>query len=179
MTDLEKLKYPVGRLQRVATPLDRATRETHLRTLDELPARFRSLAGGLSDRQLETPYRPGGWTIRQVVHHVPDSHMNAYVRTKLAATEEAPTIRTYEEQLWAELPEAKSGPVALSLDLLEALHRRWLVFLRSQADADLQRTYIHKDLGRVTLDEAIALYAWHSRHHTAHIEQALASLSTA
>jgi len=174
MTDLERLKYPIGRLQRTATPLDRATREAHLRTLDELPARFRSLAGGLSDRQLETPYRPGGWTIRQVVHHVPDSHMNAYVRMKLAATEEAPAIRTYEEQLWAELPEAKSGPVAMSLDLLEALHRRWLVFLRSQSDADLQRTYVHKDFGRVALDEAIAMYAWHSRHHTAHIEQALA-----
>lgn len=174
MTDLEQLKYPIGKLPRTATPLDRATRDRHLRTLEELPARLRSLVSGLSDRQLDTPYRPGGWTIRQVVHHVPESHMNAYIRTKLAATEESPTVRTYEEQLWAELPDAKSGPVAMSLDLLEAIHRRWLAFLRSQSEADLQRVFLHKEWGRVTIDEAVAMYAWHSRHHTAHIEQALA-----
>lgn len=104
MTDIETLKYPIGKMPRVQTPLDRATREAHLRTLEDLPARFRSLVAGLTDRQLDTPYRPGGWTVRQVVHHVPDSHMNAYIRMKLAATEDAPTIRTYEEQLWAELP---------------------------------------------------------------------------
>src|SRR5690349_6979435 len=108
MTDLERLKYPIGRLERVATPLDRATRATHLQTIENLPSRFRSLVAGLNDAQLDTPYRPGGWTIRQVVHHVPDSHMNAYIRMKLAATEESPTVRTYEEQLWAELPEARS-----------------------------------------------------------------------
>ena len=106
MTDLETLKYPIGRFQRSAPPLTRGVRDSCLATIEQLPERFRSLAGNLTDSQLETPYRPGGWTIRQVVHHVPDSHMNAYVRTKLAATEEAPTIRTYEEQLWAELPEA-------------------------------------------------------------------------
>ena len=174
MPDIEKLKYPVGRLTRTATPLDRATREQHLRTLEELPARFRVLAGGLGDAQLDTPYRPGGWTIRQVVHHVPDSHMNAYVRMKLAATEDAPTILTYEEQLWAELPDARSGPVAMSLDLLEALHRRWLAFLRAYPEPNLQRPFVHKEWGTVTIDEAIAMYAWHSRHHTAHVEQALA-----
>jgi len=100
--------------------------------------------------------------------------MNAYIRTKLAATEESPTVRTYEEQLWAELPDAKSGPVAMSLDLLEAIHRRWLAFLRSQSEADLQRVFLHKEWGRVPIDEAVAMYAWHSRHHAAHIEQALA-----
>lgn len=173
MTDLEKLKYPIGRLTRVATPLDRATRESHLRTLDDLPLRLRTLVGGLDEAQLETPYRPGGWTIRQVVHHVPDSHMNAYVRMKLAATEESPAIRTYEEQLWAELPEARSGPVALSLDLLAALHRRWIAFLRALPEPMLQRPFLHKEWGAVPIDEAIAMYAWHSRHHTAHIEQAL------
>ena len=173
MTDLETLKYPIGRFQRTAPPLTPGVRDSCLQTIEQLPARFRSLAGNLTDSQLETSYRPGGWTIRQVVHHVPDSHMNAYVRTKLAATEEAPTIRTYEEQLWAELPEAKSGPVAMSLDLLEAVHRRWLAFLRSLAEPDLQRAFVHKEWGHVTIDEAIAMYAWHSRHHTAHIEQAL------
>jgi DinB superfamily len=173
MPDLETLKYPVGKLQRVETPLDRATREAHLKTIEELPARMRALVAGLNDAQLDTPYRPGGWTIRQVVHHVPDSHLNAYIRMKLAATEESPTVRTYEEQLWAELPEAKSGPVAMSLDLLEALHRRWIAFLRSQSEADLQRPFLHKEWGRVTIDEAVAMYAWHCQHHAAHIEQAL------
>ena len=174
MTDIETLKYPVGKMPRVATPLDRATREQHLRTLEELPARFRSLAGSLTDPQLDTPYRPGGWTIRQVVHHVPESHMNAYVRMKLAATEESPTVRTYEEQLWAELPDGKSAPVVMSLDLLEAVHRRWLTFLRTYPESHLQRAFVHPAWGRVTIDEAISMYAWHSRHHTAHIEQALA-----
>jgi DinB superfamily len=174
MTDLESLKYPIGRWQRSAVPLDQATRDRDFRTLEELPARFRSLVGGLTESRLETPYRPGGWTIRQVVHHVPDSHMNAYIRMKLAATEESPTIRTYEQQLWAELPDSKTGPVDMSLNLLGAIHRRWLAFLRSQSPADLQRVFVHKDWGPITIDEAISQYAWHSRHHTAHIEQALA-----
>ena len=174
MTDLDKLRYPVGRLERVKTPLDRQTLSGHIKTLDDLPARFRSLTSGLTDAQLETPYRPGGWTIRQVVHHVPDSHMNAYIRMKLAATEDAPVVKTYEEQLWAELPEAKSGPIELSLALLEALHRRWVVYLRHLDDSDVAKTFTHAEWGRVRVDEAIAMYAWHSRHHTAHIQQALA-----
>jgi hypothetical protein len=174
MTDIEMLKYPVGKMPRVQTPLDRGTREQHLRTLDDLPSRFRSLVSGLSEAQLEMPYRPGGWTIRQVVHHVPDSHMNAYVRMKLAATEEAPTIRTYEEQLWAELPDGKSAPVEISLALLDAVHRRWLTFLRTYPETNLQRVFVHPAWGPVTIDEGIAMYAWHARHHTAHIEQALA-----
>src|SRR5215470_6105201 len=139
MDPLEKLKYPVGRMERPATPLDRTTRDRYLETIEQLPARMRSLVSGLSDAQLDTPYRPGGWTVRQVVHHVPESHMNAYVRMKLAATEDAPAIRTYEEQLWAELPEAKTGPVEMSLDLLDAVHRRWLAFLRSLGETELQR----------------------------------------
>src|SRR3989440_12938983 len=131
MPDLEQLKYPVGKLQRVSTPLDRATRAACLDTIEQLPARFRSLVSGLNDAQLATPYRPGGWTIRQVVHHVPDSHMNAYIRTKLAITEDNPRITTYEEQLWAEFPEAKTGAIEVSLTLLDALHRRWVAFLRA------------------------------------------------
>ena len=103
MDDVEKLRYPVGRLPRAKTPLDRDTRRAHLETIEQLPSRIRSLVGGLTEAQLDTPYRPGGWTIRQVVHHLPDSHMNAYVRMKLAATEDAPTVKTYEEALWAEL----------------------------------------------------------------------------
>ena len=171
--ELEKLRYPVGRFERLAQPLDHAARRIHMKTIEDTPARFRSLVSGLSDAQLETPYRPGGWTIRQVVHHVPDSHLNAYIRMKLAATEDTPTIRTYEEQRWAELPEARSGPVQMSLDLLDALHRRWLAFMSRLTDAEWARAFAHPEWGRVTIDEAVAMYAWHSRHHAAHIEQAL------
>jgi hypothetical protein len=173
VTDLEALRYPVGRLPRATGPVDRPTRDAAIATIDALPARFRSLVAGLTDGQLDTPYRPGGWTIRQVVHHVPDSHMNAYIRMKLAVTEDNPRITTYEEQLWAEFPEAKHGPVEVSLTLLDALHRRWVAFLRALSDADFRRTFEHKEWGRVAVDESVSMYAWHSRHHTAHIEQAL------
>ena len=172
MTDLEKLRYPVGKFERLTQPLDRATREAHIATIEGAPARFRSLAGGLTDAQLETPYRPGGWTIRQVIHHVPDSHMNAYIRTKLAVTEENPRITTYEEQIWAELPEAKHGAIEVSLTLLDALHRRWVAFLRALPETDFRKTYQHKEWGAVPVEEAIAMYAWHCRHHAAHVEQA-------
>ena len=174
MIDPETLRYPVGKFERATTPLDRATRETHFVTIEQLPARFRGLVGGLSEPQLETPYRPGGWTIRQVVHHVPESHMNAYVRIKLALTEDAPIIKTYEEQLWAELPDVRACPVDVSLRLLEALHQRWVVLLRALSDSDFSKVFTHKEWGRVTIDETVAMYAWHCRHHTAHIEGALA-----
>jgi DinB family protein len=174
MSDLEQLRYPVGKAPRIKE-LDRETRARLIDTIAETPARFRSLVAGLSDAQLDTPYRPGGWTIRQVVHHVPDSHMNAYIRMKLALTEETPTIRPYEEDRWAELPEAKSGPVDMSLTLLDALHRRWVALLRALPEADFRKTYTHPDLGVVSLDEAIGLYEWHCRHHAAHIENGIRS----
>ena len=173
MTDVEQLRYPIGKAPRVAE-LDAATRTRMIDSIADSPARYRSLVAGLSDAQLDTPYRPGGWTIRQVVHHVPDSHMNAYIRTKLALTEDTPAIRTYLEDRWAELPVAKSGPVEMSLALLAALHQRWVTFLRALPNADFARTFNHPDWGPVTIDGAIALYEWHCRHHAAHIEQALA-----
>ncbi|HEV3140060.1 MAG TPA: putative metal-dependent hydrolase [Vicinamibacterales bacterium] len=173
MTDLDKLRYPVGPLPRAATPLDKKTRQAHLETLEQTPARIRALVSGLTDRQLDTPYRPGGWTVRQVVHHLPDSHMNAYIRHKLAVTEEMPAVKTYHEDRWAELPEAKSAPVDFSVALLDALHRRWVAFLRALPEAELQKAFSHPEWKRVTVDESIAMYAWHCRHHTAHIEQAL------
>jgi DinB superfamily len=173
VTDVETLRYPVGKFERVTPPLDRATRAALVKTIEDTPARFRALAGGLADAQLDTPYRPGGWTIRQVVHHVPESHMNAYIRMKLAVTEDSPAIKTYEEQLWAELPDAKSAPAELSLSLLEALHRRWVLFLRNLSNDDYARTFKHPEWGTVTIDDAVALYAWHCRHHLAHVEQAL------
>src|SRR5438445_844474 len=127
---MSDLRYPIGGLERVAT-LAPAQRRECIEQIAAVPAQLRRAVTGLDDGQLDTPYRPGGWTVRQVIHHVPDSHMNAYVRMKLAITEDAPAIRGYEEARWAELPEAKSGPVAMSLDLLAALHRRWVTFLRS------------------------------------------------
>src|SRR5471032_2886304 len=169
MTDLEQLRFPVGRFERLKAPLDHETRARHIETIAQTPATFSSLVAGRTDAQLETPYRTGGWTVRQVVHHVPDSHMNAYIRMKFAITEDAPAIKAYDEAKWAELPEAKTGPTEVSVALLEALHRRWVMFLRALSDADFSKAYVHPELGRVTLDEAVALYAWHSRHHTAHI----------
>ena len=172
MTDLEQLRYPIGKAPRVAE-LDAAKRQQMIDSIAATPAHYRALVAGLSDAQLDTPYRPGGWTVRQVVHHVPDSHMNAYIPTKLAVTEDTPAIRTYMEARWAELPEAKSGPVDISLALLDALHRRWVTFLRALPDADCARTFNHPEWGQVTIDGAIALYEWHGRHHAAHIELGL------
>ena len=171
--DIEKLRYPVGPLQRIKAPLDAATRAGHIAIIEEAPSRFRSLVDGLSDAQLDTPYRPGGWTVRQVIHHIPDSHMNAYVRMKLAATEESPTVKTYEESRWAELPEARSGRVEMSLALIEALHQRWVAFLRALPEAHLRRAFMHAEWGKVTIEESITMYSWHCRHHAAHIAGAL------
>lgn len=173
MTDLETLRYPIGRFARPSAPLDAAARAACIETLEQTPARIRALVDNLSDAQVDVPYRPGGWTIRQVVHHVPDSHLNAYIRMKWAMTEDEPTIKVYEEQLWGELPDSKSASVDISVALLAALHRRWTTFLRLLPDAAFERAFIHPEWKRMTIGEALALYAWHARHHTAHIEQGL------
>lgn len=162
------LRYPVGPYVRTPRP-DAAARATALDDLAALPERLAAAVAGLDDTQLDTPYRPGGWTVRQVVHHVPDSHVNAYVRTKLIATEPHPPLKTYEEKAWADLADARDRPIAISLVLLSALHERWLVFLHSLDAGALARTGAHPDWGDVSLDEMIQLYAWHSRHHVAHI----------
>jgi len=174
MEDLERLRYPVGRYVRPAAALDAATRIECINEIEELPAVMRSLVSKLDDVQLDKPYRPGGWTIRQVVHHVPDSHMNMYTRMKLAVTENAPTIKPYNEDSWAQLEDGRTAPVEISLDLLDALHRRWVVFLRSLKEADFERTFIHPEMkGPVPLYQGLALYAWHGQHHAAHIRNAL------
>jgi hypothetical protein len=173
MSDLEQLRYPVGRFERLKAPLDRAARDRHIETIAQAPATLRALTAGRSDVELDTPSRPQGWTVRQVVHHVPDSHMNAYIRMKFAVTEDAPAIKAYDEAKWAELPEARTGPPEMSIALLDALHRRWLMFLRGLSDADFAKVYVHPELGRVPLDEALALYAWHCRHHAGHIRKGL------
>jgi uncharacterized damage-inducible protein DinB len=130
---------------------------------------MRAAVAGLNEEQLDTAYRPEGWTVRQVVHHVPESHLTSYIRFKLALTEEEPVVKTYFEDRWAKLDDARQAPIALSLDLLDALHGRWIWFLRSLKQEDFQRTYRHPELGTVTLDKAAALYAWHGPHHVAQI----------
>ena len=162
------LRYPVGKFHRPET-LSAEERRASIDTIADAPARLRAAIAGLDAAQLDTPYRPGGWTVRQVVHHVPDSHMNAYVRFKLAATEDEPTIKTYEEARWAELADAKSAPIEPSLALLENLHKRWVLFLRAIAPEDWSRKFRHPELGTMTLEQNLALYAWHSRHHVAHL----------
>src|SRR5437870_5448080 len=145
INDLDKLRYPIGRFERLNGQLDASARAALIGDIEQAPAILRGLVTGLNESQLDTPYRPGGWTVRQVIHHVPDSHMNAYVRMKLAVTEDAPAIRGYEEARWAELPEAKTAPVAMSLDLLAALHRRWVTFLRSLVESEFRKVYVHPE----------------------------------
>lgn len=169
MTDLERRRYPVGREPAETAPLDAAQRAALIDVLEQTPAALRALVDGLADAQLETRYRPEGWTIRQVIHHLADSHMNAYVRMKLAATEDAPAVVTYEESLWAELPDGKSAPVGVSIDLLDALHRRWTAFLRALPDDGFRRSYTHPAHGAVSIERALRMYAWHCHHHTAHV----------
>jgi hypothetical protein len=166
----DDLRYPVGRFV-APTAVSAADRKGFIDVITELPARMRAAVAGLDEAQLDTPYRPDGWTVRQVVHHVPDSHMNAYVRFRLALTEDNPVIRPYHEARWAELPDAHGGPVAMSLNLLDALHARWVLLLGLMRDTDFVRTYRHPEQpGRsIPLSEVLAMYAWHSRHHLAHI----------
>jgi len=166
MTD--DLRYPVGRFTQV-TPTD-DVRRASLAELDALPRTMRDAVAGLTDRQLDTPYRPGGWTVRQVVHHVPDSHLNAYVRLKLALTEDTPTIKPYDESAWAGLADSRM-PVEPSLALLESVHARWVALVRAMARDEFSRTFRHPEYpdGPLTLDWLLQQYAWHSRHHVAHI----------
>ena len=177
MTDLERARYPIGRFQRCAGPLDRPQRARLIDEIARAPSEIRSLVEQLTEAQLETRYRVDGWTIRQVVHHVPDSHMNSYVRMKLAVTESTPPrITAYDEARWAELADA-TLPVSVSLDLLTALHIRWVRFLRSLSNEDFSRSYLHPELGAFPLYDALALYAWHGQHHAAHIANALERVS--
>jgi len=165
MTDL---RYPIGPF----TPPTNVTpdqRRAFIETIARTPALLRAAVEGLDEDQLDTPYRPGGWTVRQVVHHVPDSHLNAYMRLKLALTETAPTIRPYNEAAWALLADSGVVPVEVSLVLLESLHRRWVGLLRSLKDDDFASEYVHPESGRHTVDHLLGLYAWHGPHHVAHI----------
>ncbi len=168
-TTLEVMKYPIGKFSRPAesTPELRAA---SIETLRQLPRALRKAVEGLNEQQLDTPYREGGWTVRQTVHHLADSHMNSYVRFKLALTEDWPAITAYDEAAWAELPDSVRLPVEVSLAMIDVLHARWVALLESMSEEQfLERGYVHPKSGRQSLALALGIYDWHSRHHTAHI----------
>jgi hypothetical protein len=170
MTSESSLRYPIGGFKRAEsfTPEERTAAMEGIR---QLPQTLRSALAAFSEGQLETPYRPDGWTVRQLVHHVADSHMNAYTRVRLALTEDWPTISDYKEDRWAELADARTAAVSPSLDLLQALHIRWVRLFTSLDEQDWKRGYTHPENGRQSVEQAVILYDWHGRHHTAHITQ--------
>ena len=164
MTDL---RFPLGEFS-LPGRLSRDDREPCISDVGEAPSRLRAAVSGLVDRQLDTQYRPDGWTVRQVVHHLPDSHMNSYIRLKLALTEDVPTVRTYDEAAFARLPDT-AGPIEPSLKLLEQLHERWVYLWRILSDEQWKRRLYHPELGEMGVEELLAFYAWHGKHHVAHI----------
>ncbi len=163
-------RFPIGKFHFDGPPTE-AQRAQLIANIEQAPAALREAVKGLSPQQLDTPYREGGWTVRQVVHHVPDSHMNAYVRYKLALTEDDPTIKPYAEDRWARLADSQSTPVEVSLTLLDSLHGRWVRLLRSLKPDDWKRTFRHPELGSVSLEKNLVLYSWHGGHHVAHITE--------
>ena len=167
MTEPNDLRYPIGRFN-AAEAATKTARAANLEALRLAPEKLRAAVSGLGDAQLDTPYREGGWTVRQVVHHLADSHANAYFRFKLALTEEWPTIKAYDEAAWAKLADSRE-PLEGSLAIYDALHQRWLALLQSLRDEDFRKGFVHPATGRQTLEVSLARYAWHARHHTAHI----------
>ncbi len=161
------LSYPIGKFQWTGPNTD-TQRAGFISDISAVPEKLRAAVSGLNNAQLDTPYRPGGWTVRQLVHHIADSHMNAYIRFKLALTETEPLVKPYDEKAWAELPDSKL-PIDVSLQLVDSLHERWSVVLSGMKSADFNRTLKHPELGIVDLDRYVALYAWHGKHHVAHI----------
>ena len=161
-------RYPVGKFSYDA-PYSPEQRKQLIQQISDTPANLRAAVKGMSAEQLDAPYREGGWSVRQVLHHVPDSHMNAFIRLKLALTEDEPTIKPYAEDRWAKLADVPETPVETSLTLLESLHQRWVILLKSLTEADWQRKLKHPEAGLMSLDKLLGLYAWHGRHHVAHI----------
>jgi hypothetical protein len=167
MTDQEDLRYPVGRFRPLATSMP-GIRAAHIETLRLLPEHLRAAVAGLNEAQLDTPYRDDGWTVRQVVHHLADSHANSFIRFKLALTEDWPTIKPYDEAAWARLPDSRL-PIDGSLVFIDSLQARWVALLQSMSEEDFHRGFNHPEMGRQSLAASLALYEWHSRHHVAHI----------
>ncbi len=164
----DDVRYPVGPCEWPAEVTADEKRQ-HLRDIAEMPARLRAAVAGLAPQHLDIPYREGGWTIRQIVHHIPDSHLNSYVRFKLALTEDQPIIKPYDERLWAEMPEARTAPIEISLDMVDALHQRWSLMLQNMTDADFELSLRHPEIGELKLKSLLAGYGWHCRHHVAQI----------
>ncbi len=173
---MEDLRYPIGRFEAPAAIEDDRVRRW-IQEIEELPAALRHVVDTLDARQLETPYRPGGWTARQVVHHIADSHLNSIIRFKWALTEDRPTIKPYYEDRWAELADYREVPIEHSLRLIEALHARWAAFLRTLDVEDLDREFVHPESGVVRLSENVGIYAWHGKHHLEHIRIAARTVS--
>lgn len=166
---LQQLRYPIGPYQPVS-PATGEQRSKWIDTIEQFPVKLANVVNPMTDAQLDTPYRPGGWTVRQLVHHVADSHTNSYVRFKWAMTEDNPTIKTYDQDAWALQHEARSAPVGISLDWLKALHARWVYYLKGFSDSDFARTFHHPEMNEdLTLDWLLGLYRWHCEHHLAHI----------
>jgi len=165
---LDDIRYPIGRFEFYA-PYNSDDRPVWLAQLAEAPANLRAAVAGLNDQQLDTPYREGGWTLRQVVHHLADAHVNWYIRPKLAVTEDQPTIKPYAEQLWAELPDARSSPIEPSLAMFEGVHARFVRFFGSLAPGDWSRKFMHPEWGALKVEDVLRAMAWHARHHTGHI----------
>lgn len=164
----DALRYPIGTFDYAQT-FTIEKRKEWIQAISCLPSQVKTVVGGLSSEQLDTSYRPGGWTVRQVVHHLPDSHMNSYIRFKLALTEDQPTIKPYMEDCWATLGDYKDTAIEVSLSLLDSLHRRWVILLQSMNQNDFSRTFNHPESGLLTLDQAVGLYAWHGKHHLSQI----------
>ena len=163
-------RYPIGKFDKSIT-VTKEMKSEFINTIETHPSQLRKEVENLSQQQLDTPYRDSGWTVRQVIHHLPDSHINSYVRFKLALTEDNPQIKTYEEHLWAELQDSFKTPIDVSLNLLESLHKRWAILLRSLTDKQFEKTFQHPEWEKITLSTTLALYAWHSKHHLAHITE--------
>jgi hypothetical protein len=168
MSELDDLRYPIGPFVATASTMP-GIRAAHIHTIQTLPERVKAAVEGLTDDQLDTPYREGGWTVRQVVHHIADSHAHAFLRFKLALTEDWPTIKPYDEAAWAELADSKSLSLAASLAMIEGIHTRWHVLLGAMSFDDFHKGFLHPERGRVSLTTALAMYDWHARHHVAHI----------
>jgi hypothetical protein len=168
---MEDVRYPIGKLGRSEAPNTPEERKNLIDTIAMVPEHLRQAVTGLNGKQLDTPYREGGWTVRQVTHHLADSHMNAYIRYKLALTEDNPTIKPYKQTAWAELADSRVTPIDVSLALVDNLHARWVVLLRSLKPEDWERKLTNPDLGPMSLDEMLGRYAWHGRHHVAHITE--------
>ncbi len=170
MENMDSVRYPVGKFEKPDKIL-KSDVSRWCKEIERLPRDLKKLVAGLNDQQLDTPYREGGWTVRQVIHHLADSHINAYCRIKLALTEDNPTVKPYEEKLWAELSDAKTADIKFSMQILAGIHKRWGLAIRAMSKDDYKRTFFHPANGRnQSIGEIIGMYAWHCRHHFAHIQ---------